>query len=198
MSLKENISMVRSELNSEEKFFEQAVRTERFVKKYKKPLISLIVLVVIAVVVMIVSDSIKQSKIDSANSAFAILQQNPTDADALAELKESAPALFEVFELKMATQNGDLQTLKRLSASKDRVVSDLASYQVAANDQDVALLSSYANDQDAIYRDIAIVEEAVLLLKKSDTDRAHQRLKLIAEDSPLFGTASALRHYGIK
>jgi hypothetical protein len=35
LSLKENINMVREELNSEEKFFEKAVITEKFVKKYK-------------------------------------------------------------------------------------------------------------------------------------------------------------------
>ena len=36
VSLKENIEMVKNELNSEEQFFEKAVQTERFVKKYKK------------------------------------------------------------------------------------------------------------------------------------------------------------------
>jgi len=35
LSLKQDIEMVKEELNSEEKFFEKAVLTERFVKKYK-------------------------------------------------------------------------------------------------------------------------------------------------------------------
>ena len=35
MSLKEELEMVKEELSSEEKFFEKAVITEKFVKKYK-------------------------------------------------------------------------------------------------------------------------------------------------------------------
>jgi hypothetical protein len=47
LSLKENIQAVKDELNSEEKFFENAIRTERFVKKYQKPLIAAVVALVI-------------------------------------------------------------------------------------------------------------------------------------------------------
>jgi len=43
LSLKNNIEMVKEELNSEEKFFEKAVITEKFVKKYKNLLIGSVI-----------------------------------------------------------------------------------------------------------------------------------------------------------
>ena len=47
MSLKDNIEMVKEELNSEEKFFERSVITERFVKKYKNAIIASVVVIVL-------------------------------------------------------------------------------------------------------------------------------------------------------
>ncbi|MBN2781994.1 MAG: hypothetical protein JXQ66_02010, partial [Campylobacterales bacterium] len=74
MSIKNNIDMVREELNSEEKFFEKAVMTERFVSKYKKPLIGLVSVVILVAVSSITYDSYKNNKIESANITLTKLQ----------------------------------------------------------------------------------------------------------------------------
>jgi len=47
LSLKENIGMVKEELTAEEQFFEKAVVTERFVKKYKNVMIGSLVVIVL-------------------------------------------------------------------------------------------------------------------------------------------------------
>ena len=50
LSLQQELQMVKEELTSEEKFFEKAVVTEKFVKKYRKPLIGVVVAIVLIVV----------------------------------------------------------------------------------------------------------------------------------------------------
>ncbi len=42
--------MVRSELSSEEQFFEQAIVTERFIKKYKNVIVAIAVAIAVGVV----------------------------------------------------------------------------------------------------------------------------------------------------
>lgn len=63
MSLKNDIEMVREELNSEEKFFEKAVVTERFIKKYKNVIIGSIAAIVVVVGANIAYDMNKASQI---------------------------------------------------------------------------------------------------------------------------------------
>ena len=49
MSLKDNIKHIKDELNSEEKFFENIVRAEKFLKKYKKILIAFAFIGIVAI-----------------------------------------------------------------------------------------------------------------------------------------------------
>ncbi len=198
MSLKDNIKAVKDELNSEEKFFEKAVLTERFVKRYKKPLISIVVLIVAILIGMMIKEYLDKSKIESVNSAFTKLQTNADDTEALKILEQNSPALADAFKLHRAVDSGDIEALKKLKSSTDSVVADLASYTVAASTQDAKQLSSYANKSDAIYRDFAILDEAVILLKNNEISKAHMRLRLISEESILYESATALMHYGVK
>ena len=62
LSLKENIDMVKQELNSEEKFFEKAVITEKFVKKYKNMMIASVVAIVVLVAANIGYEANEASK----------------------------------------------------------------------------------------------------------------------------------------
>lgn len=97
MSLQENIKMVKEELNSEEKFFEKAVMTERFIKKYKKLMIASVITVVVIVGANIAYTANKESKIEAANIAFFNLQADPNNSAALNELKELSPNLHDVW-----------------------------------------------------------------------------------------------------
>lgn len=198
VSLKENIEMVKDELNSEEKFFESAVKTERFVKKYKNLLIASVVAVIVLVVVLAVYDATQRSRIADANEAFALLQKDANNSEAAARLKEKAPELYDVWALSNAVKNADEEALKTLSTSKAIAVSDIATYELAAMQRDVKKLDEYAYGQNAIYRDLALIESAVLLLQKSDIDAAHAKLKMLTPDSAMYKVAQMLLHYGVK
>jgi len=190
--------MVKEELNSEEKFFENAVITEKFVKKYKNLMIGAFVLIVLAVGGNIAYDVNKSNTVTAANETLAILEKNPSDSAALTKLKTLSPALHDVWIYSQAIKNQDRETLKSLAATKAIGLQDLVNYELAQNSQDTAKLDTYALKQNAIYSDLAQVQSAVVLLNEGKVDLAHSKLSTINEQSPLYKVAKALLHYGIK
>lgn len=195
MSLKENISMVKEELSSEEKFFEQAVVTERFVKKYKNVIISLIVIVVLVAAANMAYEINISAKRENANKALASLMKNPNDQNALSELKDASPNLYDVWKYSNALISKDSDALEKLKNSKAILVDDLVKYELA---KDEASLENYALKQDAIYRDLALVEAAVMLINKDKIQDAHNMLQKISKESSVYQLANALLHYGVK
>jgi len=198
LSLKENIEMVKDELNSEEKFFEKAVMTEKFVKKYKKPLIGAVVAVVLIVVANFAYQASEQNRIASANETLSLLEKNPADEVALAKLETLSPALHDVWLYSQAVANKDLEALKKLKNSKALIVNDVAQYEAAQQSGDVAALESYAQKENAIYQDLALVMSAVILMQDGKVDAAKSKLSVISENSSLAQIATALMHYGVK
>lgn len=198
MSIKNDIEMVREELSSEEKFFEKSVITERFVKKYKNIIIAGVVLVVVVVAGNIAYDINKDSTITAANVAFNELQVNPSDDQALSRLASLSPELHDVFVYSKALVDKDIKTLESLKDSQVAPLADLVSYEVAQNNKNVNELTSYALNQDSIYKDLAQVQAAIILINEGKTDKAHSKLQTITDASPLANVAKALLHYGVK
>lgn len=198
MSLKENIEAVKEELSSEEKFFESAIRTERFVKKYQKPLIGIVVASLLAVGGAIGYQTYTNAKLQSSNAAFNLLLANPADVKAEQTLKNDNPALYDVWKLSRGIAQKDVTMLEGLKNSKSFGVGDIATYESAAIKSDVQSLDHYTKQQGAMYKDLALLELAVLAIEKGDAKTAHEKLSLIAEDSPIYQAATALQHYGVK
>lgn len=190
--------MVKEELSQEEKLFEGAVKTERFVKKYKTQLISFLVAVVIVLVGNSIYEASVKSAIESSNKAYLTLLDNSENKEAALILKENNPALYDAWQFKVALEKGDEKGLNALRSSQAAVIADMASYELAALKRDKAALNEYALNQDAILKDLAILNEAVLLMKEGKVADAKARLKLIDETSALNKLAMLLQHYGIK
>jgi hypothetical protein len=197
LSLKENMEMVKEELNSEEKFFENAVKAERVWKKYKTIIIGGLVAVVAVVAISAINDAQVESAAQEANVAYIKLLKGP-DAAAQKELESLNPKLAMALKFSQAVSTGDVKALEVLKSSDDAIISDLATYELAALSSDNKHVQNYASKQNAIYKDLAIVESALLLMKKDETTRAQQKLSLIAQDSPLYKVAKSLMHYGVK
>lgn len=195
LSLKDNISMVKEELNSEEKFFEKAVMTEKFVKKYKKIMIASVVVVSLVVGANLAYDANESSKISAANETLFKLQKDSKNLEALNELKTLSPELYDVWTFSQAVANKDLEALKSLSGSKTLIVSDLVKYELAT---DSASLENYASKQDAIFKDLALVQSAVIFLNENKIEEARNKLSMVSKDSSLNKLVAALMHYGIK
>lgn len=190
--------MVREELTSEEKFFERSVITERFVKKYKSTIIGVVVAVVVVVGANIAYDINKESTVNAANEALSELNVNSSDENALSRLKSLSPDLYDVYIYSKAMANKDIKTLESLKDSKAVLVGDLVTYELAQNSQDISKLSGYALKQDSIYKDLAQVQSAILLINEGKSEKAHEKLVLIDDTSSLSKVAKALLHYGVK
>jgi len=195
LSLRDNIEMVKEELNSEEKFFEKAVATERIIKKYKKMIIISIAAIVVVVGANIAYDINEDSKVNAANIAFAKLKLNSNDTVALDELKSLAPNLHDAWIFSQAIANKDIEKLKSIKNTKALIVSDLAEYEMAT---DNAMLERYASKQDAIFRDLALIQGAVMLLNNNKIDEARNMLEKVSKESSLEKVVASLMHYGIK
>ncbi len=198
MSLKENVEFIKEELTTEEQFFEKAVVTERFIKKYKKPLIAALVLIVIVAFGNVAYTMKEQSRIENANAKLALLLKNPTDIKTQNELKELSPKLYKIWSFSNAVVQNDTKTLSRIASSNLPVVSDMAAYEAAIRTSDQKALANYQNKQNAIYRDLAIIEEAVMFINNGNREKAQEKLAFINEQSPLYGVVKFLSHYGVK
>jgi len=198
LSLTNDIKMVKEELNSEEKFFEKAVITERFVKKYKKLIIATVVGVVVFAGGNMAYNIHKQNNITAVNEALATLSKDPKNSDALLKIKSISPELYDVWRYSKAVVAGDLLTLKELENSKAILISDLSTYEEAQNSQDVKALDEYALKQNAIYKDLALIQSAIVLMNKKEIEKAHAKLAMISQNSALSKIANALLHYGVK
>jgi hypothetical protein len=190
--------MVKEELNSEEKFFENAVKAEHFVKRYKKMLIGGVVVLVLGVGAKIAYDINVRSSIEKANAALSALQKDSNNKEAQTQLKQLNPDLFDAWKLSVALRDADNKALSSLTNSKAIAVGDVAQYQSAVNTKDIKALQEYSMKPQAIYKDLALFELAVLLLRENKVDEAHAKLKAIAKESPIYRYSQPLMHYGVK
>ena len=190
--------MVKEELTSEEKFFEKAVVTEKFVKKYKNVMIGSVVAIVLYVAGSMAYTVNKQNNIENANSALSQLQVNANNPATLAKLKSLSPVLHDVWVYSQAVVNKDMGKFKTLKNSKALLIGDLSAYEIAQNSQDTRKLNAYAEKQDAIYADLARVESAIILMREKKIKESHELLRMISLSSPLAQVAKVLMHYGVK
>lgn len=198
MSLKENMEAIKEELSSEEKFFENAIKTERFIKKYRKPLILGTSALIIVTISTIAYQMFMDSKRDKANEALNHLLMNPADSEAKKALMENNGDLYDVWRLSQAVAKGDPKALGELHGSKAYGVADIASYELAAIEKDPVKLESYTKMQGALYKDLAVIEEALMMIRDGKVSQAQQNLQTIQENSPLYQIAQMVQHYGVK
>lgn len=189
---------LKSELSSEEKFFESAIKTERFVKKYQKPLIASLVVLVLGIGGYAGYGAYEQAKIEKANIALNVLLMNPNDAKALKELADNSQPLHDLYQLSQALKNNDIKAVLALKNSSSSEVADIAAYESAIMSNNEKELESYSKKQDALYGDLATIEIAVLKNKRGGDSNAQTLLSKIKEDSSLYPLAQMFSHYGVK
>jgi hypothetical protein len=192
------MQVLKEGLNSEEKFFESAVRTERFVKKYQKPMIASVVVLVLALGGSAGYKSYQEMKTQRANKALTALLSNPADKGAMKELSDNSKPLFELYELSKALHEKDMKSLQVLKTASSSEVADIATYESAILSNDTKGLETYTKKQGGVYQEFAILEEAVSSIQAGNTQSAHTLITSIKEDSALYSLAQMLSHYGVK
>lgn len=194
MSIKEDINVIKQEIDNEEKFLTAFVQTERFVKKYKMLFISVLSFAVASGIVYGGYSYYEENRIASANEAYVKLLANPNDTAALAVLKSKSKPLYDAYTLQTAIKNKDLKGLSAASSSQNRVISDIAAYELAAASGDIGKLSAYATNKDAFYKDLAFFVLANKYIEQSDYKKARDALAKIGANSEVKEYAKYLNH----
>jgi hypothetical protein len=197
VSIKEQVEFAKEELTQDEKLLAGLIKIERFYKRNKMAIIAVTAAILVGGIGYGVMNYLQEQQLMRANAALLALQKNPSDKGAWQTLEKENPSLAELVKLQEATKNGDMKTLEALKASKDDVVSDLATYHLAVFKKSAEALKNYRMRSGALLKEFALLDEAYLLMKEGKMEEGKARLALIGEDSPLKPVATMLAHYGI-
>lgn len=189
MSLKDNVNYVKDEISSEEKFLESFVKVERFYKKNKIVIISVVVIIIALVIGFFVTKSIQESNKLEANIALNKVLDNPKDNEALNILKDKNKNLYEIAQYLNSKKEGkvidvDVKFLK-----------DLTAYQKALEENSAEKLNSVSMQNDFLLKEFAIFNKAVILTENGKYQEAKNTLKMIQSDSKVNDLVNILKHY---
>jgi len=190
VSIKDDVNYVKKELSGDEKVLESAFKLETLYKKHKFKIWGVAAALVIFFGGKAIQESMHEAQLKTANEAFLVLQQNPTDKASFKILEENNPALLELFFYAQAAKNQDAKTLKTLSSSKNEIIADASAYTAG-------VLNKKPVDS-ILYKEMALFEEAYLAIGAGDAKTAKEKLELIDERSPLAVITGFLKHSIIK
>lgn len=182
MALKDDIAGIKQEIGTEEQFLESIIKSELFIKKYKKPLLGLVAILVLGFVGYYGNLFFENKRIDSANALYNELLKNPNDNAKKDELKSKDLNLYAVFELKNSLKNGDNAKLDELANSNiDPLLKEIINLQ---NGKQGVLLEDYNSFINGYE-----------LLKSGKFDAAEVEFNKIPADSPFKQMVVNLKHY---
>jgi hypothetical protein len=189
MSIKDGLQEIKEELSNDEKLLEQAFHLEKFFKKHKTKIIATVSVIIIAVAGYSINNYIKEQRLLSANKALLILEKDPTNKEALEELKSNNEKLYKLFLYSYAVDKENPKLLEELQ-SNDELLSDIISYHKA-------VLNKKTTDSK-YYKNLALVEKAYLLIKEGKKEQAKTVLMQVPKNSAVAPVARLLAHYTIK
>ncbi|MDD2291689.1 MAG: hypothetical protein PHV52_05390 [Aliarcobacter sp.] len=189
MSIKENVDYVKTELSSEEKFLENFVKGERFFKKYKTLIFAFVAIILVGFIAFFIKNSIAQSNKLEANIAFNKVLENSNDTQALADLKEKNPELYDValfLQAKKDAKSVDINV---------PLLKELSKYSAALANKNISELDNLSMQNDFLLKEFAIFNKALFLTNEGKFNEAKTTLALIPQTSKAFELAKLLNHY---
>lgn len=187
MSLKENMDYIKQEISSEEKFFENFFKVEKFWKKYKIVIISVIVAILAYFAFTAINTYLKEQNAMEANIAYNKLLKNPNDKASIDILKKKNKTLLSLAlynNSKDSTKLNDILYLKQV-----------AKFNNAIKNNDLKTIDSLILDPEFILRDYAIFNKALILSNNKQYKKAKQVLQLIPQESNVKNLSNILAHY---
>ena len=178
---------IKEELKKDEELLVKVFKLEKFVKKYKKPLIAAAVLLAVFFIGYKTYNYFKLQKIIKANNALDTLLANPNDKEALNTLKEDK----KLYQLYLLTQGKFNQiTSNELKAIK--------AYELAMQKGDKKSLENYLlNPEYKILKNPVRLALMRIYLKEKNTKRAKMLFEEIDQNSKFKQLGAYLIHYGI-
>jgi hypothetical protein len=190
LNIQDGINEVKKELTSDEQMLASAFKLEKLYKKHKIKIFTVVGLLVAFFGGKAIMEAIEEHRLNSANEAYLALQKDANNAKALEELKSKNPKLFELYSYKKAVENRDKTALQTLANSQNEFIADMSHYHLSVMDGKVV--------DSKLYREFALVDNAVIYIKEGNMNEARNQLALIDEKSPVYNISKIINHYTIK
>lgn len=187
MGLKDNLKAVKNELNTEERFIENFIKGERFIRKYKFYISAVVIILFAWFAGNFIISKINDYKTKEANEIYANLIQDPSNKNLLEQLKNKNTNLYTIFLLK--ENINDLNNTAFQNELK----------QIYNNAQTNTLLKNIIalslGDKSIFLKNYDKLLEAYKLLEQNKIEEANVLLSRIKENSSLNQIAKNLKHY---
>ena len=187
MSLKENVSYIKDEISTEEQFFENFFKIEKFYKKYKKIILAVVVAGVLGLIGMALFDFLSQKNAVGANEAYTKVLLNNNDKGALDELKSANEELYNIALFQISQE--------KTTASTVAYLEDIASYNNAVAKGDIAALDGMIMQQDFLLKDFAVLSKTLILIEKKEYKKAKDTIARIDEKSRVLPLSNMIKHF---
>lgn len=184
MAIKDDIKDVKERMDSQGQFLESIIKSELFIKKYKKPLVGTLVAVFLILIIYLVLSYQKEAKFNKANEYYSNLILNPNDEKSADKLKSLDKNLFTLFEFRQALDDNDSNKIEQLSNLEgiDKLLKDIINYE--AGKQSSEILNSYS-----------AFMSGYAYLKEGKVEEANKEFIKISPNSGLTQVVKNLRHY---
>ncbi|MDD2699235.1 MAG: hypothetical protein PHF17_10575 [Arcobacteraceae bacterium] len=187
MSLKENVSYIKDEISTEEQFFENFFKIEKFYKRYKKVILSSVVLLVVGLIGFTISNIVSEKNLNTSNDAYGKFLANNEDKAALEELKSANEELYNIAVFQ--TTKGDI------ASSNVAYVGDLVAYNNAVAKNDLIALDGMIMKQEFLLKDFAVVSKALILIEQKEYKKAKDAISRIDEKSRVLPLSNMIKHF---
>lgn len=189
MSLKENLDYIRSGMNADEKMLSGMFQAERFLRKYKIPLIALGIILVVGVLGFVIKGEV--SEYFAQKNAEIYEKALAGDKAAQEQLQRQNNTLYELYSFSNALNAADESALAELSKSKEPIIAKLASYQLASIKGDAKAM------ENAQLGEWGLLGAALAEIEKNNKEAANVYLEKIPSTSSLKVIALALGHLNL-
>lgn len=186
MALKENLESIKTEISSQEQFLEGMIRSERFFRKYLKPIVAIVVILILAMIIYEFMGYKMEQNLKEANLIY-LSAINEGKKDEISTLKSTTPSLYALYLLKKVDDNQTTDKTAILNEilaleNIDEIIKDIAKFRLdGSNDK---ILQSY----NALMK-------GFLLLKDGKISAANIEFAKIPLNSSLQGILKNLKHY---
>ncbi len=178
---------IKEELKQDEELLVKIFKLEKFVRKYKKPLIAAAIIIILVITGYKTYNYFQIQKLIKENNALDTLLINPNDKKALNIVKQNKK-LYDLYLLK----KGDYKdiTTPELQAIK--------AYEIAMQKGDINSLENYLlNPNYHILKDAVRIALIRAYLAKGNRKKAKEIYKDIDNNSKYKNLGLYLLHYGI-
>lgn len=185
LALKDDIEGIKEQIGTEEQFLQSMIKSELFIKKYKRPLLACVILAVLGVASYYGNEFYKEYKINKANAIFSELVKNPNDEKILNELKNEDFNLYAIYKLENLKNSQNVDMSEIVNDEKlDPMLKNIINLQLGKSGGE--LLSDY----ETLLKGFKLLKEGKLKDAKNEFDK-------IPFNSPLNQIAQNLKHYNI-